>query len=532
MDKLNRELKFFVITDLHYYSKEIGQSGKAYEKMANFNHKIHKESAEVFSVAWDILISDKETEIVLIHGDLTNNGEKASHYEFRELLKKLVDLGKRVYLTYSTHDYKKTGKAKGYIEDETIDIPAFTLDEVRHFYDDFGVKQAIAYHKETGSYVAELDTGFRLLALNDDFGYTRSGYTKETAEWIKAQAEKAKSENTYIFAMAHHPIIPASPLYKIVGKNDIIENSDYWIDFFASLGVNLYFTGHSHMHKISYRITEKGGIFFNVSTSSMIGYPPCIRKVTLTQEKANIETKLIEQVKGVQGEFTSFPLFLRHQFLGMIEDFVAGCNNNDWDRVKDIAGGISQKPKQIDKKKWLLKPLTKIIGNLTYGKMIKWTRAETKIDIKHYEDVKEKKVLPVVVELIANLYNGAPKYTPDTLEYKLIMGASAIADSIIKVIPFNLKKKTGFNSISEIVEPMAYNQVLDNYNVTLNFENGKGNLSNEEKYQPPYNSKKGIFIALIILFIGVIISPLILGLSLFALAKKMFKKICRKVKRL
>lgn len=91
MEKVN----FYLITDLHYYAPELGTAGKAYIKREIQDQVVLKESGAVIDAAIDFIIADKKTNIVLIPGDLTNNGEALSHKGIIERLQRLKDAGKK-----------------------------------------------------------------------------------------------------------------------------------------------------------------------------------------------------------------------------------------------------------------------------------------------------------------------------------------------------------------------------------------------------------------------------------------------------
>ena len=72
-------LTLTVLTDTHYYCKENGTSGKAYDTADLKSQKLLAESPEVLAEAFSQIENDAESNIVLISGDVTNNGELNSH---------------------------------------------------------------------------------------------------------------------------------------------------------------------------------------------------------------------------------------------------------------------------------------------------------------------------------------------------------------------------------------------------------------------------------------------------------------------
>lgn len=68
-----------VITDTHYYSKKTGTKGKAYDAANAKSQKLLKYSEELLRAAFKQIKEDKRTDIVLLSGDTTNNGEIEAH---------------------------------------------------------------------------------------------------------------------------------------------------------------------------------------------------------------------------------------------------------------------------------------------------------------------------------------------------------------------------------------------------------------------------------------------------------------------
>lgn len=78
-----------VITDTHYYAKSTGVSGAAYETANAKSQMPLQYSAEILDAAFRQIKADKRTDIVLLSGDTTSNGEYDSHKEFIEMLRGL-----------------------------------------------------------------------------------------------------------------------------------------------------------------------------------------------------------------------------------------------------------------------------------------------------------------------------------------------------------------------------------------------------------------------------------------------------------
>lgn len=95
----NEPLKIQFITDTHYYSRKGGTEGKAYDKAESKSQKVIKDSDLVIKAGFDMLCEDKSTDIVVIAGDTTRDGEIESHTEFIEMLRDLKKEAKEFMLS-------------------------------------------------------------------------------------------------------------------------------------------------------------------------------------------------------------------------------------------------------------------------------------------------------------------------------------------------------------------------------------------------------------------------------------------------
>lgn len=525
----NAPLKVQIITDPHYYSRTIGTEGKAYKKAESKSQKVIKDSDLVIDTAWDMLCEDTSTDIVLLAGDTTKDGEIASHQEFIEKLRELKSRGKRVYVITATHDYQDDGLADGYKGDDKIKVPAATRDMLWKMYYEFGPSEAISYHLPSMSYVVQLCDGYRLFALNDDRdvddnGPASSGFSESCKKWIYEQIEDAQKNDQYIIAMTHHPMIAPSPFYAIIGKGDLQGHHDENVEEFADRGINCIFTGHTHIHDISFKRTEKGNIFYDVSTAALIGYPPTMRTAVIdpANGKITVETQYIEQVKGLDTDGKSFPQYIKDFFIGMIGE-VLWAAGNDIDRLAEMTDAFSVPGEKVKKLGFIIKPIGKFLNNLTIGKVGKWTKAETGLKPEDYEDIKDRKVLDFILEAVTNLYGGDAPYTPDTREYKIAMGLLSIIDSFLDTIGVKIGKLLkGCESASSLVEPLLYNAGICDEKAELKLfplyreKNPNPELIEEEK-KPKYEktvkkSKKGPWILAALIVLAIVLIAVVLGI--------------------
>lgn len=463
-------LTITVLTDTHYYCKENGTDGKAYDIANSKSQKLLADSAEVLETAFEQIAADNESEIVIISGDLTNNGEINSHAEFIEMLRALKNRGKKVYVITATHDFRKNKVADLYIGDEKLQTKAASRDVLYDMYREFGPDEAISIHRESMSYIVQLCNGYRLFALNDDTNRNgKSGFSDECFDWIKERAKEARDDNQFIIAMTHHPLIAPSPIYEIIGRGDMLGDYKTRIEQLADIGIQFIFTGHTHIPDTSVYQSLKGNVIYDICTASPIGYPGAMRKVTFEPEKNNVSVKtvFINTPECFKKQGKELKDVLEEQLIGVIRGMIKTAGE-DIDRLADMVTAISIKPKLVYKFGWIIKPVFKFLNSLKVGTVAKWTKKETGLKPADYADVKDRKVVDVITELVRSLFGGESNYPPDTAIYKIVIGFLNIIDSILGILHVDLKKITKVSSsAAELVEPLLYNNGIDSYNSEL-----------------------------------------------------------------
>lgn len=523
----NEPLKIQFITDIHHYSRKVGTEGKAYEKAESKSQKVIKDTDLVLNEAWNILCEDKSTDIVVVAGDTTRDGEIDSHKEVIDMLHDLQKRGKRVYVITATHDFRDGGVADGYVGDEVVKVPAVeNRQDLWDMYYDFGPSEAIATHRESMSYVVQLAPGYRLFALNDDTnfkpeGERGSGFSDDCMAWIMEQLRDAQEHDQYVIAMTHHPMIAPSPFYAIIGKGDMQRNHETTREIFADAGLHCMLTGHTHIHDISYVTTKKGNRFYDIACGAAIGCPPTMRTVVFDPKNAKIDvdTIMIKNVPGMDTDGKPFDEYMKGFFFGMIGE-VIWAMGNDIDRLAEMTPAFSIPGEKVKKLGWLIKPIGKFLNKLTFKKAWRLCKKESGLKKEDIADIADKRVVDLILELVQNLYCGDSPYGPDTREYKLTCGVLNVIDSFLDTIHLNIGKfLKGATSVRGLVEPLLWNPGYCDAKATLPLypiyddENPAPAEMFEKKHfdDPVKKSKKGpLVLACLILAVLLVIAVLVL----------------------
>lgn len=290
---MEKPFSFFLVTDTHYFDSSFKRTGEAYEKRSVTDQKCVAETPAIIDAGFEQIAHDKETNVILIPGDLIYRGEYQSHIGFRERLYKLKEQGKRIYIITARHDYCEDGEPVEFDGDKTVPVKGMPRAELRDFYKDFGFGNAISEHSESMSYVAQIADGIRLLALNCD-GDCKGfkGLWDDQMQWALNEIKKAHESGNYIFAMTHYPLLPFSPVMNLIGDAKLTDWEKRAREF-ADAGLDLIFTGHMHAQAITDYTTEKGNTITDVQTGCFVGCPCAYRKVTFEDNTVIIKSYTI-----------------------------------------------------------------------------------------------------------------------------------------------------------------------------------------------------------------------------------------------
>lgn len=378
-----QNLNFYLVTDTHFFDPSFKRSGAAYEKRSISDQKCVAETPAIIDAGFKQIADDKETNIILIPGDLVYRGEYQSHIGLRNRIYKLKEQGKKIYLITARHDYDDNDSFE-FDGDKMLPVKAMPRDELRDFYKDFGFDGAISEHKESMSYVAQLADGIRLLALNCD-GDCKDfkGLWDNQMKWALEQIEDAHRTGNYIFAMTHYPLLPFSPIMNLISDSHLTD----WekrANQFADAGLDLIFTGHMHAQAVTEYVTENGNKITDVQTGCFVGCPCAYRKVTIKDSTADIKSYTINDFDyDKQGKSASE--YFQWRF----------------DRM------IDYKMKEI-----LPKPAIKILNKLTVKKIcnLLWFNPDKSIQNILAKDLG--------IELVRNIFIGNEPYVKGTAVYE------------------------------------------------------------------------------------------------------------------
>lgn len=455
---MEKDFKFYLITDPHFFKNSLGAYGEGYENFMWGEQKCFAETEVMNRAVNRYLTESKETDTILIAGDLSFNGEKESHLEYRKLLQKLKASGKKIYVVTAGHDIEPDPFCFPGTPDKEY-IEGVKFDELYDLYREFGYDNAIAFNREHLSYVAQLCDGVRLLVLcNDTAEGKKKPYDEEFRKWIKEQLDSAKKDGQMIFAMEHYPVLAGQPVLQLIGDARQPE-AQTLIDLLADNGCHLIFTGHMHNQSINEVETEKGNKFFDVCTGSLIGCPAFMRLCTIKDEKT-IDIKSIPvphfewDTKGKTCEE-----YLQAQFDSMILNLLTCMRDDPVRLMKKL--GIKESPVLVK----VFGKFGNILCSYTMGKAAKLFL------VKAEKDAKDVMLLDFIAGVVRYAFCGNQPYTEDSPEGKTFLKVLRRLSPVLSILSKKLHGSQGEEiDLYETLKHTIGNYGIDDYDAVLTLE--------------------------------------------------------------
>ncbi|MBP5688502.1 MAG: metallophosphoesterase [Muribaculaceae bacterium] len=303
--------KIMVISDIHLLAPSLYDDDKAAQQLNANDIKLVLQS-DLIMQRFVNEILDEKPQLLLISGDLTFNGEKASHERLAEHLQRLEQAGVRTLVIPGNHDVM-CPSSKQYIGDKPAAVSNVTSEEFAEIYAHFGYGSDSQRDPASLSYTCEPIPGIMLLCIDsniyaqsrdNEVAYHTDGRVKpETLEWIKQQLAAAQKSDKRVIAMMHHHLVEHIDGEKKLLPNYIVANHSEVAQVLRDGGVKVIFTGHLH---ITDAATESG--ITDVATGSASTYPlpmrtaiidPSLNTITIeTSFFENIDKSILEKGRG------------------------------------------------------------------------------------------------------------------------------------------------------------------------------------------------------------------------------------------
>ncbi|MBE6827553.1 MAG: metallophosphoesterase [Ruminococcaceae bacterium] len=463
---MSNNAAFYLITDSHLVSKNNWVEAKPISFKERGDQIALKATPEILDSFLDIIIADSQTDTVLFLGDNVNNGDMNSHADFKKRLARLTEAGKKVYVTYATHDYCGMGddenffEAVRFTESDTEPIEHMPKDRLFDFYYEYGPAQAKSVHRESGSYSVMLSDKVKLIAIIDN-GNGRSfcGLSDSGVQWLESEIKSANKSDESVLLAVHHPVLPPWEIYRHAADFEMYGGYRRLYEIMCENSVKVVFTGHTHVQSIKRYEDENGRDFLDIATVALVNAAGKMRRVEIDGDSrlCRVSSIGIDKIKGIDTELSAYEYLYYLNFPGIWEKLIP-LAVEDYDEFLKLAEGYLDETK-LKKHKRLVRFAFKKARTLKLSTAAKLGGAWKKLDADEKKKAKNGKVIDCAFEIMRHIFTGNAPFTPDTAEYKILSSLVCKGEKLVRL--FNIKKVIKYipdgSSLKEIADEFLYN---------------------------------------------------------------------------
>lgn len=477
---MSSEKRFYILTDTHYVSKRIYTGNSGIRGREKGDQIALIATPEITRSFFKIFLEDKDSDSILITGDLVNGGDRASHEDFIEELNKLKAAGKRVFVTTATHDYCGMGedengfRAVRYTENGAEETECVRKAELLPMYYDFGPAQSDSVHEESGSYSLKLFDGVRLIAINDNGnGRSHCGLFDDGFAWLENEIDKANAAGERVLLATHHPVLSPWDIYGHLVNYELFGGYERLCKIMCEKNVRVVFTGHTHVQNIRKYTDEQGRYFYDVATTAA---PASYGKMRLVQiddslSKCEISSIGIDKIEGYDtGDKSATEYIYGLNFIGLLDNNLH-LLKTDYKGFVDAVDGFLPRG-QLEAHPHLWKTLLGIAQGVKLKSLAKLGKKYNGMSRAEIKALGDKKFMPAVIKVAGSSQKGNGPYPPETEEYKVVTGMTKLADSLNKKLKIKALDKLipEGETLTEVLEPLLYNnRTGDDDNIIIEF---------------------------------------------------------------
>ena len=251
-----------VATDVHYLSGRLTDHGKAFDTYVYVGDGKQLNYSEELIDAFTEQMAEEHPNVLILSGDLTNNGELESHEDLAEKLQKVEQAGTRVYVIPGNHDLLNPW-ARSFKGDDQYKAASVTEEQFAEIYGAYGYDEAVSRDSSSLSYLVKPSDDLWMLMLdtskyanNAKLGYPETGGELKagTLKWVRDCGEQAEKAGARIIPVMHHNLTDHSDVVK---EGFTLDNAGEVQEVFARYKMTPSLSGHIHIQNIA--SVENGG---------------------------------------------------------------------------------------------------------------------------------------------------------------------------------------------------------------------------------------------------------------------------------
>ena len=333
----------WLCTDTHHLSPELTDYGSMFMNVVFANDgKLTEHSGELFDAFLE-KAREAQADCVVVTGDLTFDGERASLLDFVDKCKASWEAGVPVLVIPGNHDISSF-KSRNYFENHSRPVENVTQADFAEICSSLGYDEAIARDEDSFSYVYEISDSVWLLLLDANTDQAPIGTLPETTlAWMEEWLQKAQEEGKTVLSFSHQNLLPVNVLYY---DEFTIHNCQKVLELYHQYGVEYSFSGHSH---IQHTCTRDG-------VTEYVTGPLCVTPLHYAIVRADAEEVSYEAFTMDIYEEEAVERFRRPMLMGMksmaeeldvteeeceiMAEYAATLNQayfaGDWETIQDM----------------------------------------------------------------------------------------------------------------------------------------------------------------------------------------------------
>jgi 3',5'-cyclic AMP phosphodiesterase CpdA len=337
------ETPIFVATDIHYLAPELHDEGPAFQGMVQGGDGKDTGHCEELLEALEHELP--KPSILLVTGDLTLNGEEASHRALARRFEAFRKAGIRVFVLPGNHDLDNPW-ASEYRGSARRRVGSVSAKRFREIYRDCGYDAALSKDGASLGYLVQLDRGTVALMLdstehelNLDQGYPSPGgrLSEATLGWIDRVMGEARSSGQNVIVAMHHSLIDHNSM---LGEGYTLENAEELVAILQRHRQPYALSGHIHIQSIAKRSAALGDLF-DIATGSLAVYPNNYGALRLDRSSGQVlyETRRLDVAAWARAKGLADP-YLR-EYAKYSADYFGGFARRLVDKF-GVAEGLSK----------------------------------------------------------------------------------------------------------------------------------------------------------------------------------------------
>ncbi|MBC2278888.1 metallophosphoesterase [Listeria welshimeri] len=288
----DQDLSIIETTDVHYFAPSLTDNGAAFKQYVAAGDGKQLAYSDEITDAFLEDVEAKKTNVLIISGDLTNNGEKTSHEELAKKLAQVEKAGTQVFVVPGNHDINNPW-ARKFEKDKQLPTDTITPTDFSKIYGDFGYKDAISSDDFSLSYLAApsskvwllmLDTAIYKTNMQQGTPTTEGGLTTGTLDWVKECSALAEKNGAKLIPVMHHNLTNHSD---VIQRGFTINYNQQVIDTLTAGNMEFSLSGHIHTQNIRTAKSTDGKEITDIVTNALSVYPHKYGNITYSAKNKN-----------------------------------------------------------------------------------------------------------------------------------------------------------------------------------------------------------------------------------------------------